>query len=54
MLHLLFEFYTDGIGFFKKDGISPQQVTQRGELVAPPLPEAPHSQLSLLLRPLNC
>lgn len=51
---LFLEFHADGIGLFKEDGISPQLVTERGELVAPPLTEAPHGQLPLRLCPLCC
>lgn len=53
MSDLLLEFHTDGVGLLQEDGVAPQQVPEGGELVAPPLAEAPHSQLSLPLRPLH-
>lgn len=54
MADLLLELHTDGVGLLQEDGVPPQQVPQRRELVTAPLPEAPHSQLSLPLRPLHC
>lgn len=50
---LLLELDTDGVGLLQEDGITPQQVSQGGELVRPPLAEAPQGQLRLLLGPLD-
>lgn len=54
MFYLLFEFHADGVGLLEEDGVPPEQVAERGELVAPPLAEAPHGQFSFPLRPLDC
>ena len=50
---LLLELHADGVGLLQEDGVAPQQVPQGGELVRPPLAEAPHGQLHLLRRPLD-
>lgn len=52
--HLLLELHANGVGFLEEDGVAPQQVPQRRELVPLPLPEGPERQLTLPLRPLDC
>lgn len=52
--YFLFQLNTDGIGLLKVDSVSPQLVTERGELMVPPLPEGPLSQLELMLSPRHC
>lgn len=52
--HLLLELHTDGVGLLEEDGIAPEQVPQRRELVPLPLAEGPQSQLALALCPLDC
>ena len=52
--HLLLELHADGVGLLEEDGVAPQQVPQRRELVPLPLPEGPQCQLALPLCPLDC
>ena len=52
--HLFLELHADGVGLLEEDGIAPQQVPQRCELVPLPLPEGPQCQLALSLGPLDC
>lgn len=54
LAHLLLELHADGVGLLEEDGVAPQQVPQRRELVPLPLPEGPQRQLALPLRPLDC
>ena len=50
-LDALLELDRDGVGLLQEDGVAPEVVAQRGELVLPPLGEAEHRQLVLALRP---
>ena len=47
--YLLLELHADGVGLLQVHGVPPQLVTQGGELVVPPLPEAPLGQVKLML-----
>ena len=51
--HLFLELHADGVGLLEEDGIAPQQVPQRCELVPLPLPEGPLGQLKFMLCPRN-
>ena len=50
-VYLLLELHADCIGLLEEDGVSPEQVAERGELVEAPLPEGPQSELSLARSP---
>ncbi len=49
--HLFLQLHADGIGLFEEDGVAPQQIPERRELVETPFSERPHSQLGLTHRP---
>ena len=46
-VYLLLELNADGVGLLEEDGVPPEQVAERGELVEAPLPEGPQSELRL-------
>ena len=50
-VYLLLELHADGIGLLEEDGVPPEQVTERGELVESPLPEGPQGELCLARGP---
>lgn len=52
--YFLLQLHTNGIGLLQVDSVSPQLVTEGGELMVPPLPEGPLSQLKLMLSPRHC
>ena len=47
----LLELDRDGVGLLEEDGVAPEVVPERGELVLPPLGEAVRRKLVLALRP---
>lgn len=52
--YFLLQLNTNGVGLFQVDGVSPQLVTEGGELMEAPLPEGPLGQLKLVLGPRHC
>lgn len=54
LTYFLLQLHTNGIGLFQVDSVSPELVTEGGELMVPPLPEGPLSQLKLMRSPRHC
>jgi hypothetical protein len=50
-IYLLLEFDRDRISLLEENGISPEVVSQRSELMELPLPESPRCQLVLSVTP---
>lgn len=51
MSNLFLQLHTDSIGLLEEDGVAPEKIPERRELVETPLSERPQSQLGLMLRP---
>lgn len=54
IMYLFLQLYANGISLLEENGISPEQVSERGELVESPLTESPEGQFSLSLCPRHC
>jgi hypothetical protein len=50
-IYLLLEFDRDRISLLEENGISPEVISQRSELMELPLPESPRRQLVLSVAP---
>lgn len=54
VIYFFLQLHADGIGLLQVDGVPPQLISERCELVEPPLPEGPLSQVELVLSPRHC
>lgn len=53
-MYLFFQLHTNGISLLEENCISPEQISERGELIESPFPESPESQFCLPLCPRHC